>query len=86
MTTSGVGRENPVPTEAGLIPRCRGINKQLEEALAITVEIAGQYYDDDKIAKADEGSLTGSLLSEIQSIGYKVNDLLRQLNGMKEQF
>lgn len=73
-------------TETGLIGRCKRINEKLGKALALTIEIAGQHYDDGDKAGLDATDLTSDLLSWIQAMSLKANNLVTQLECMKGQF
>lgn len=84
MTTSGMNEA--VPAETGLISRCKRINEKLGKALGITIEITGQHYDDGDKAGLDATDLTSDLLSWIQAMSLKTNNLVTQLECIKEQF
>ena len=82
MTTNDTAQ-----TETGLIGRCKRINEKLGKALTLTIEINGQHYDEsDKTAELDAADLTGDLLSWVRVIALEANNLVTQLECMKEQF
>ena len=75
-----------VPAPTGLIDRCKRINEKLGRALALTTEIGGQYYGESKTAELDAKDLASDLLSWVQVMDLKANNLVTQLECMKEQF
>jgi hypothetical protein len=78
---------NEVQGETGLIGRCKRINGKLGEALALTIEITGQHYDDNaKTTESDEAEVMSNLQTRLQLISLKVNNLMTQLEHIKEQF
>ena len=77
---------NEIKTDAGLIGRCECINKQLEEALMLTIEIAGQHYDEEKINETDAAGLTNKLSDGLQVLALKAEHLMIQLGWMRGQF
>lgn len=81
MTTNDTAQ-----TETGLIEHCKRINEKLGKALTLTIEIAGQHYDESNVADLDATDTLSDLLGWIQALSLKANNLVAQLEYMKEQF
>ena len=86
MTMSGMNEI--AQTDTGLISRCERISDKLGKALALTIEISGQHYDEESnvVAGLDAANLTDDLVSWIRAIALKTDNLVTQLEYMKEQF